>query len=237
MKIPHASWANIYDLAYEQSFGRFYDALTHATIEQIKESIQLPARIVDFGAGTGRISIPLSIYGYEVLSVEPCEEMLHQLAQKPGGASISTFLGKMQDFQTDYLFDMAICVFTVILYLLDEVSLRNSIQAAFNALRPGGLMLIDIPSKSIFQSFQRNTQIMQRKVTVSPSHDDIYLYEENITLNQDWQSTSYIDRFQIRHWNVEFVLKILSDHGFSMTRDMSIEFAGTGSQYFLLKKP
>jgi len=62
MKMPHASWANIYDLAYEQSFGRFYDALTHATIEQIKESIQLPARIVDFGAGTGRISIPLSIW-------------------------------------------------------------------------------------------------------------------------------------------------------------------------------
>ena len=237
MTKPHASWAGSYDLIYDQSFGVFYHSLTHTTIEQIKESVRLPARIVDFGAGTGRLSIPLSACGYEVLAVEPCEEMLNQLSQKPGGASISTFIGKMQDFQTDTYFDMAICVFTVLLYLLDDISLKKSIQAASNALRPGGLMLIDIPSKAIFSSFQKNTQIMQRNVTVSPTHvNNIYQYEEKTVLIRDGQSVTHVDRFQIRYWNVEFVLMLLSDYGFSVTKNMSVEFAGTGSQYFLMKK-
>jgi SAM-dependent methyltransferase len=236
MTQPHASWASIYDLVYEQSFGEFYNALTYATIEQIKESVQPPARIVDFGAGTGRLSIPLSECGYDVHAVEPCKKMIKQLSQKPGGTSVTVFNGRMQDFQTDTPFDMAICVFTVLLYLLDETSLKKSLQAASNALRPGGLMLIDIPSKTIFRHFQRSTPIMHRQVTVSPAYDDVYWYEEETTLSQDGQTTSYADRFQIRYWHIEFVLRILSEYGFSISKDMSIEFAGTGSQYYLLKK-
>ena len=53
MTVPHASWAGIYDLVYEESFGQFYDALTNTTIDQIKKTVQPPASIVDFGAGTG----------------------------------------------------------------------------------------------------------------------------------------------------------------------------------------
>ena len=35
MTEPHASWASVYDVAYEQSFGEFYKDLTSVTIEAI----------------------------------------------------------------------------------------------------------------------------------------------------------------------------------------------------------
>ena len=71
---PHASWAGIYDLVYEESFGQFYEALTDTTIDQIKKTVHPPASIVDFGAGTGRLSIPLATSGYMITAVEPCRE-------------------------------------------------------------------------------------------------------------------------------------------------------------------
>jgi 2-polyprenyl-3-methyl-5-hydroxy-6-metoxy-1,4-benzoquinol methylase len=237
MKNPHGSWASVYDLAYEQSYGELYQALTLATIERIRSVIRPPARIVDFGAGTGRLSIPLSSDGYDVLAVEPCREMLDQLTNKPGGTSVSKFNGKMQDFHTDTPFDMAICVFTVILYLLDENSLRKSIWAAANAIKPGGLMLIDIPLRALFKSYQINTSVIQRSVTVSSSQEkDIYLYSEHITLKRNGHTTSFTDKFYIRYWDVKDVLLILSECGFSVKKDMSTELEGAGSQYFLLKK-
>ena len=174
MTEPHASWADIYDLVYEESFGKFYDALTNATIDQIKKTVQPPASIVDFGAGTGRLSIPLAAHGYIVRAVEPCQEMYDQLRDKPGGEAISRFIGKMEDFETDTRFDMAICVFTVLLYLPDETSLRASLEAAYKSLRSGGYLLIDVPLRDIFNSFQSTTNLVQRDVTVTPGHNDTY---------------------------------------------------------------
>jgi len=150
---PHASWASVYDIAYEQSFGTFYKELTSVTIDVISNTIQPPARIVDFGAGTGRISIPLSAMGYNVFAVDPSSEMLDQLSSKDRSSSVNVFNGKMQDFQSDIQFDMAICVFTVLIYVLDEESLEESIKVAADLLKSGGLLLIDIPSKAIFKIF------------------------------------------------------------------------------------
>ncbi len=79
---PHSSWADVYDLAYERSFGEFYSELTDATVQFIAGIIEPPARIVDFGAGTGRLSVPLAKLGFRVTAVDPCLEMLRQLLQK-----------------------------------------------------------------------------------------------------------------------------------------------------------
>jgi SAM-dependent methyltransferase len=233
---PHESWADVYDLAYEESFGDFYQALTDTTIDQIKNIVSPPARVVDFGAGTGRLSIPLDALGYEVVAVEPCKVMQEQMFQKPGGEGVSGFTGKMQDFRTDAPFDLAICVFTVLLYLLDEDSLSSAFKAANKALRPGGYMLLDVPSRGLFNSFQRKTGLLQRNVSVRLIHDDIYSYQESITLTQDDRQTPYIDKFEIRCWEVDKVLQELASAGFSIADDLSAEFVGTGSRYYLVQK-
>ena len=40
MTTPHESWASVYDIAYEQSFGEFYHDLTGSTIETIENTIK-----------------------------------------------------------------------------------------------------------------------------------------------------------------------------------------------------
>jgi SAM-dependent methyltransferase len=236
MTTPHSSWAKFYDAAYEQSFGEFYNQLTDVTVELIEDCVKPPARIIDFGAGTGRLSIPLATRGYDVVAVDSCTQMLEQLSGKHGGERITTVVGRMQDFHSDDQFEMAICVFTVLLYLLDEESLEKSVEAAVNALRSGGLLLIDIPSRWVFQSYQRHTPKMKRSVSVVSQGGDLYRYEEATTVYSDGSACSYSDQFLIKYWEVEKVLNVLTRHGLSMERDLTEAFSGSGSLYFLMKK-
>ncbi len=46
---------------------------------------------------------------------------------------------------------------------------------------------------------------------------------------------SYSDSFLVRYWEVKHVLEVLSS-SFSVEEDLSDEFSGAGSRYFLPKK-
>ena len=78
----HDSWAKVYDLAYQESFGSFYKGLTELTLSVIQEEISKESEVVDFGAGTGRLSCPLSDLGYQVTAVDASSEMLKELETK-----------------------------------------------------------------------------------------------------------------------------------------------------------
>ncbi len=234
---PHSSWAEVYDIAYQRSFGDFYTRLTDATVDLITKKVLLPAKIVDFGAGTGRLSIPLSRKGFDVTAVEPCEQMLNQLKKKDVSGLVTVACSEMENFQGEMYFDAALCVFTVILYLLEETTLRRSFEAAYASLKPGGILILDIPSEAIFCGYSRSDAVFERCVTVTHNSGSIYTYREDLIIkNNDGESTRYEDEFQIRHWSSEQVIRILQDTGFSVSEDLSALFSGTGSNYYLLKR-
>ena len=235
---PHSSWAEVYDIAYQRSFGDFYDRLTDATVELIVGKFASPASIVDFGAGTGRLSIPLSQLEYAVTAVEPCREMLSQLQGKDQHNLVKSVCSRMEEFRGEGKFDMALCVFTVILYLLDEDSLKKSLAAAFEALRPGGLLLLDIPSEAIFSGYTRRDPCFERTVAVTRHNGNIYTYrEELVVTNDDGKATRYEDEFQIRHWPKNQVMEVIKELGFVDGEDLTHHFSGAGSSYYKFKKP
>ena len=235
---PHSSWAKVYDIAYQRSFGDFYDRLTHTTVELIAGMYAPPASIVDFGAGTGRLSIPLSQLEYAVTAVEPCQEMLAQLQAKDQHNLVTTVCARMEEFRGEGKFDMALCVFTVILYLLDEDSLKNSLAAAYEALRPDGTLLLDIPSEAIFSGYSRSDSCFERTVAVTSHNGSIYTYrEELVVANDEGKRTRYEDEFQIRHWPENQVMEVIKKLGFVAGEDLTRNFSGTGSSYYKFKKP
>ena len=238
MSMPHASWAAYYDAAYELTFGEFYHELTQATIAKVRQTISTPAGIVDFGAGTGRLSIPLASEGYDILAVEPCREMVDQLEAKARrrGLKIRTVCQRMQDFRSDSQFDMALCVFTVLLYLLDNHALVKAIQAAGSALRTGGLLLIDVPDAQVFRSYEISNDQISRRVRVEKKDGDIYQYEETTEIRLGGKHLRYDDRFLIRYWEPSQILGALTSSGFLCRQDLSQEFAGAGARYLLMEK-
>jgi 2-polyprenyl-3-methyl-5-hydroxy-6-metoxy-1,4-benzoquinol methylase len=235
---PHSSWAEVYDAAYQRSFGGFYHQLTEVSVKWISEIVPPPAKIVDFGAGTGRLSIPLSQMKYEVTAVEPCREMLDQLRRKDQQKFISSVCAPMEKFRGEGEFDLALCVFTVILYLLDEGSLKRSLTAAYEALRPGGRLLLDVPVRSIFQSYARSDHGFERVVTITHQSGDKYNYREELEISNDGGNIArYEDEFQIRYWSGEQVMGVLDEIGFVDGEDVTSRFLGAGSSYYRFRKP
>jgi SAM-dependent methyltransferase len=234
---PHSSWAEVYDLAYERSFGRLYADLSAETIGVIKDRVPSPAKVVDFGAGTGRLSIPLSESGYDVLAVDPCEEMLRQLRKKDPESKIVLWKSRMQDFAGADDCDLALCVFTVLLYLPDAHSLEASLEAAFRSLRAGGHLLIDIPQRGIFSSYERSDEEIDRRVTVKELDKDVFSYREELTVRKSEGESSYVDEFRIRYWPVDEVMMAMEKAGFLMAEDCSDLLCGSGSRYYLMEKP
>lgn len=235
---PHSSWAKVYDIAYQRSFGDFYGRLTDATVGLIEGILPLPASIADFGAGTGRLSLPLSKTGYAVTAVEPCQEMLAQLQGKDRHNLVRTVCSRMEDFRGEGKFDMALCVFTVILYLLDEDSLKRSLAAAYEALGPDGTFLLDIPHEEIFRGYSWCEPRFERTVAVTRRNGSIYTYrEELVVTNDDGEATRYEDEFLIRHWSKQQVMELVEELGFVDGEDLTPRFHGAGSSYYKFKKP
>ena len=234
---PHSSWAEVYDIDYQRSFGNFYKHLTEATIELISNGVHPPAKIVDFGAGTGRLAIPLAQLGFDVTAVEPCSEMLNQLKKKDSQASVKRVCSTMEDFKTEEKFDIALCVFTVILYLLDVESLKKALSTAYEILKPDGRLLIDIPSRTIFRNYSTKDNLIERRVSVIPENDNIYRYQEDLKVKEpNGDESEYSDEFNIRYWPSEYVHNILTATGFILEVDLTEHFSGTGSHYWIMKK-
>lgn len=80
---PQASWAEVYDQAYETSYGNHYQQLTKATLGLIRYQLrEPPKKTIDFVAGTVCLASPLAEQSYHVTAVVPCQAMLDQLAKK-----------------------------------------------------------------------------------------------------------------------------------------------------------
>lgn len=233
MPIPHASWAHCYDFAYENGHGPLYRSLTDLTLRTIQGLREPPCSVVDFGAGTGRLAIPLAQLGYTVTVVEPCREMMDVLLSKARAANVKvqSRVATMQDFDGQSRFDLALCVFTTVLYLLDDNSLSQGLTAFANSLTQGGSLLIDIPRREAFQSYHVKTDVLDRHVTVTPARGDIYNYQEHIRCKMDggWQKS--MDSFQIRYWPADMILQILRGCGVVLSEPVG-GFQGTGSDYY-----
>ena len=54
----------------EESFGVDLHELTSRSLSTIREALSPPACVVDYGAGTGRLAIPLARVGFDVTAVD-----------------------------------------------------------------------------------------------------------------------------------------------------------------------
>lgn len=235
MNRPHDSWAEVYDLAYTEEYGAFYERLTTLTIAEIERLIAPCSSIVDFGAGSGRLSIPLARAGHNVTAVEPSGPMLQQLQSAAGGLKIKCIQATMQDFQGAPTFDLAICVFTVVIYLLDHDQLSQAISSAKRCLKRGGKLLLDVPSRAVFQSHRCCTERLNRSVSIRPWEGDVHEYQEEIeVICSSGDRRTFEDRFLIRAWAPKDVLSVAEQSGFALTEDLTERFSGAGSNYYVL---
>jgi SAM-dependent methyltransferase len=228
----HRSWAKHYDEVNRKCFGRFYDELTQQTLDQVN-ALGSNLRIVDFGAGTGRLSIPLAQAGHSITAVEPSAAMLAQLAAKDTTNLISKHHASLQTYDGPGGHDLAIAAFTVIAYIRTPEELAAAFTRASRSLKPEGHLLIDVPRRALFNNNCVDREGLKRDITFTETNPNHFTYHERTTLDTATGKVSYEDSFPLRYWTPEEVLTALQKAGLQRTQDWSGRFPMAGAEYWL----
>lgn len=240
MKQPHDNWGTFYDFVYEQTFGSFYNNLTTETLSEINQILP-NGSIIDFGAGTGRLSFPLTEQGYTVIAVEKSKGMVKEFTRKADKYNLEV---KIQNFSiSEYQngkADLSIALFTVLSYSITEDELSKNIANICKHINSNGYFFFDLPS-TVFFNTGRLTNIQtnnfRRLVELTNNNEnDTYTYKEQCSGIFDGQEFSYEDEFKIRYWTLSTIDELLMENGFIDTSKSFLQFSSTGSTYKLYKR-
>jgi SAM-dependent methyltransferase len=231
----HRSWAKYYDEVNRRCFGEYYEQLTQQTLQQIG-GLGSGLRIADFGAGTGRLAIPLAGAGHEVTAIEPSKAMLEQLEAKPAHGRVQTHNASLSSYTGPGGHDLALAVFTVIAYILTREELIASFANAAKSLKPDGELLIDVPSSVLFRDNHVRVAGLTRDITFTPLGNNLFNYQESTELTISDGVVCYEDSFTLRHWATDEVTAALAEAGLTVTEDWSARFPMAGAGYWVCRR-
>lgn len=120
-----------------------YEASGAAAASRLRPRLELGDVIVDFGAGDGRVTVPLHDAGYHVIAVDAAPTMIERLRARrpliPAIVSSADGLLEALGAPVDVIFALAVLIHhghTDAAALITELA---------RALRPGGRLLLDLP--------------------------------------------------------------------------------------------
>jgi len=125
--------ADLYDLEY----GHDYDLPFWLALAEREGG-----PIVEWGAGTGRLAVPLAEAGLDVTAIEVSEEMVERGRDK--GSVVEWVRGDMRNVELGWRYDLAICAFNSFLCLLGLDDALAFLRNAKKYLVPGGLLGIEV---------------------------------------------------------------------------------------------
>lgn len=109
-----------------------------------------PGRILELGAGTGRVTAALARAGHHVTALDASPEMLAGLEARRArlprsvAARIAPVRGDLRTVDVPGRFDLAIAAFNVLEHLYTRVELDACLRAVRRRLRPDGAFAFDV---------------------------------------------------------------------------------------------
>ncbi len=98
--------------------------------------------VIEWGAGTGRICVPMAKRGSEVTAVELSEVMIERGKKK--NESVEWVAGDMCRVKLDKVYKLAVCAFNSFLCLLDLEDALDFLKNAREHLAPDGLLGVEV---------------------------------------------------------------------------------------------
>ena len=140
-------YAQYYDIFYGK---KNYEEECHF-LEKIFEKYigHKPKTILDLGCGTGGHVIPLAQKGYKVAGLDASLGMLKLAREKCSKNRIKAELyrGRFQDFQLKKQFDIIICMFSAVDYILKDSELKKTLNNVASHMKKNSLFIFDFWNK------------------------------------------------------------------------------------------
>ena len=133
-----------------ESYDRLYEARTEDATFYVRRA-KAARSVLEYGAGTGRITLPLLEAGRRVTAVDLSAAMLGALARRAerAGQAVRSRLAiecaDMRTFVTRQRFDLVVVGFNAFGHLYSHRDVVAFLERAFSHLSPGGELALDLP--------------------------------------------------------------------------------------------
>ena len=134
------------------AIAELYDPWSRSVVEDVPfyvaEARKAAGPVVELGVGTGRIAIPIAHEVIHVIGIDSSRAMLDACRERAEDAGVSDRielrLGDLRDPPIDDPVSLVICPFRAYLHLADDGERVEALEAAHEALVPGGRLVFDV---------------------------------------------------------------------------------------------
>ncbi len=205
-------------------------------------------RVLELGAGSGRVSVPLARRGFSVTALEPSARMLElgQTYAAQEKVSVNFLPGDARDFELNERFPLIIAPFNMLMHLYTLGDQDDALERVVAHLEPGGAFAFDLyqpnfgaegvlrhegetyslPDGSrldvfLIQRIDRVTQMAFTTYYCDTISENGNLRREVLELQQ-----RYFTRFELERWLSDFRLELTGDFDGSRLTEGSNSFVG-----------
>src|SRR5688572_30196260 len=156
-QLPAGVSRPLWDYFHDPALAHAYDQALADTpllkVDQdfVLEHCQPPGSIIDLGAGTGRLAIPLAQRGYRPVAVDLSPEMLKVLRDKAAalGVDVPCVCANLVELGMfgDASFDYAACLFSTIGLIVGAEARRRFVTHVQRILKPGGVFVVHVHNR------------------------------------------------------------------------------------------
>ena len=208
----------IYD-SYMQDvdYEKWADYLT----EIIKNNNLVAKTVLEYGCGSGNLTLPLS-KKFNIVGVDLSDEMLSLAEAKLRKTGTELFKGDLRYFEFNKKFD-AIILACDTLTMFDYEDIEVFFNRVYDQLNPGGIFLFDILSKSYLKDFiaQNNFIFDDDNVYFTWTSEDFENYIESYFTFFIKEGNGYqrVDDYQKQFiLDIEILKKLLKQSGFDFIK-------------------
>jgi SAM-dependent methyltransferase len=135
--------------SYGDSFADVYDDWyadvtdVAATVARVVELAGPGGRVLELGAGTGRLAVPLARAGLAVTGIDSSEAMLARLGDHDADGEVECLCGDMVDDLPDGPFEVVLVAYNTIFNLLDDGEQERLFERVADRLTSSGGFVVE----------------------------------------------------------------------------------------------
>lgn len=149
---PYTILAQVYDGMMSHVKYKRWAKYIHAILK--KEN--LGGTLLDVGCGTGEFLSQMRRYHYQLSGCDASKDMVNVARKKLPGLPIHIdSLPSLKEIPENQ-YDVIVCLYDTINYLLEESDLLKSFQSIYRKLKTPGIFIFDVVTKSYCEQFFQN---------------------------------------------------------------------------------